>query len=308
MWIQVGDSAMVRAQIGEAREAYRRAAEIDPMSAKAHTGLGRCFVASRRYRDAKVEFERAASLDSLDPEPFYRLGVAYAEAGETRLAEESLNRALARDPAHAPSMAGLRKVRAGRYQAAGLPSEYPDVSARPIVSRGELGVMLAIELGQDPDRPGWRAGANNSPDAPEARGAWGERWLRASIVKGWITPFPDGSYHFEDPVTRGALALLVGRIEREWPRAGDRSPDSTGAQGFVSEPEIDFPDLGPRHYLLHAAKTAIGLGLPLRSGGRFDPWASATGLETEITLRGLSRALGAQSLLPGEPAARRMVE
>lgn len=291
-------SALASLATGDA-EAARRAAlrsvELDPRSAPAHVALGRTYAAIRRYRDAKAAFDRAAALDSVSAEPLYRLGLAYAEAGESKLAEDTFSRALARDPSHAPSLAALRQISEARYSAAGIPAGYAAIREHAMVTRGELGVLLAAELGADPDRPSWRGSATNPSDTEEARDAWGERLLRAAMARGWITPYPDGFYHLGDPVTRGALALTVVRIERERPPGA--APDSL-PRG-MSGPDR-FPDLGPRHYLLRSAQAAVRLGLPVHAGGRFDPWASSSGLEALLTLRGLARSIGAQPIMPEE--------
>src|SRR6185503_10616209 len=90
-----------------ARRSLMRAVELDPRSAEAHVALGRFHAAVRRYADAKVEFDRAAAIDTVSAEPLYRLGLAAAAAGDTKLAAESFSRALARDPNHAPTQAAI---------------------------------------------------------------------------------------------------------------------------------------------------------------------------------------------------------
>lgn len=302
----LGLVSLTQGEAEPARRSLLRALELDPSSAAAHVALGRYLVAIRRYRDAKGEFERAAALDTLSAEPWSRLGLAYAEAGDVRLAIESFTRALARDPTYAQARSGLRSVLEARCVAVGLPAEYAALRERPSVSRGELGVMLAAELGVDPDRPGWREGTWVPSEIAEAKGAWGERWLRAAMARGWIAPFPDGSYRLGDPVTRGALALFLTGIERSWPAwASDgTAPESTG---LAAAPDV-FSDLGSRHYIFRAARNAVRFGLPLRPGGRFEPWASATGAETLLAIDGLARILGAQPILSEEPAASPMVK
>ncbi len=277
-----------------ARRSLMRAVELDPRSAAAHVALGRFHAAVRRYADAKVEFDRAAAIDTVSAEPLYRLGLAAAAAGDTKLAAESFNRALARDPNHAPTQAAIGSVLDSRYIAAGLPEGYAALRTHTSISRGEIGVMLAAELGQDPERPSWRGGKDAPSDAEDARGAWGERWLRVSMARGWIRPFPDGSYHLGDPVTRGTLALLVSEIE--------------GGQGSGGEGIDAFSDLGQRHYLFRAARSAVAIGLPLRPEGRFEPWASATGAEALAVLKGLARKLGAQPVVGEEPERGNMVK
>lgn len=302
-----GLMSLAQGEAERARRSFARALELDPSSAAAHVAMGRYFNAIRRYRDAKGEFDRAAALDTLSAEPFYRLGLAYAEAGEPKLAAGAFTRALSRDPAYAPAQSGLRSVLEARYVAAGLPAEYAALREQTSVSRGELGVMLAAELGVDPNRPGWREGSGDPPETAEANGEWGERWLRAAMARGWIALYPDGSYHLGDPVTRAALALLLAGIERSWPARGSEEAATSEPAGAPGAPET-FPDLGPRHYLFRAAQRAVRLGLLVRPEDRFDPWASATGTETLLVLRGLAQVLGAQPILSEEPGASSVVK
>jgi Tfp pilus assembly protein PilF len=261
-----------------ARRSLARAVQLNTQSAEAHDALGLLHLATRRYMDAKTEFDRAAALDTMTAIPLYHLGQAYAQAGDSTRAAEAYQRALLRDPNHEPTLAALGTALDSRYRAAGLPEGYPLLRGHPSVSRGELGVMLAEELGADPERPSWRSGTNRPSDTEEARGAWGERWLRAAIERGWITPFPDGSFHLGDPVTRGTLALLVAEI------AG-------GAKRSAASATDPFPDLGRRHYLARAASEAVAMGLPTR-GLRFEPSASVTGAEALAVLKGLGQRLG----------------
>jgi len=273
-----------------ARRFLTRAVELDPRSAEAHDALGRLHTATHRYLDAKSEFDRAAALDTVSALPLYHLGLAYAQAGDKTKAAEAFSRALARDPNHVPSQEALSSALDSRYTSAGLPEGYAALRTHPSISWGELGVMLAAELGADPERPSWRGGTDHPSDTEEARGAWGERWVRASMARGWIAPYPDGSYHLGDPVTRGALALLMTGI------AG-----SAGRRGGETAPGIDpFPDLGRHHYLARAAQTAAAIGLPLRPEGRFEPWASATGSEAYAALKGLAQAIGVEPVVREE--------
>lgn len=309
-----GLMSLALADAESARRSFLRAVELDPDLAAAHVGLGRYHAAIRHYKDAKEEFDRAAALDTLSPEPLYRLGLAYAEAKQTKLAAEALTRALARDPAHAPSQEALSALLESRYLAAGLPAGYAALRTHPSISRGELGVMLAAELGADPERPSWRGGKDYPSDTEEARGAWGERWVRVSLARGWLPPFPDGSYHLGDPVTRGALALLIAGIEKTWTKSagGSQAPpspsaDDPAATRGLSAPD-PFPDIGSRHYLFRSAREAVRIGFPLRPEGRFEPWASATGSEALAALKGLARGLGVEAAIPEEPGVLNMVK
>jgi len=165
--------------------------------------------------------------------------------------------------------------------------------------------MLAVELGVDPDRSVWRADQVHRTDWAVLDDAWGSRWLRASVARGWIGPLADRDLHLDDPVTRGALALLLAEIEVTSPvparpdSAALGMPGRAAGANATSIPK-EFPDLGPRHYLGRAASTAARLGLPLRDGGRFEPQAFAAGFEALLGIRGLARAIGATPIVSGE--------
>jgi len=197
--VGVGLAALLEGDANDARASLTRAVELDPASAAAHVGLGRYFTAVRRYRDARAEFERAQVLEPGSAEPAYRLGMAYVQAGERAEAIRAFTRALERDPAHGPCREALKPLLEERYRAAGVPSEYASIIERSSVSRGELGVMLAVELGLNPDRPGWRSDAPPRPVPRDVEGAWGMTWLRAAVERGLIEPYPDGAFTWPTP-------------------------------------------------------------------------------------------------------------
>ncbi len=311
----LGDSALAGRDPAAARGYYERARDLAqrsgdrPGAARAEVGLGRFFVAARRYRDAKVEFERAATLDSTSAAPYYYLGSAYAEAGEEVDAIRAFTAALRRDPGHALSLEALRPLVRSRCVAAGLPAEYAELPLHTSVTRGELGVMLAVELGLDPDRVGWASDRSQAIVPPDVQGAWGERWLRAAVLRGYLRAFPDGSLHLGDPVTRGLLALTLASVQRSLGPAGPArepsgAPDSTAfsssARDFHIAPAPALPDLGPHNYLRRAAEQAVRLGLPTHSGGAFDPDASASGGDVLRVLERLAQRAGRTPAVPEE--------
>jgi Tetratricopeptide repeat len=286
--ITLADSAVAAADANTARRALDRALALDPDDPTVHVARGRFFVAIRRYKDAKAEFDRAASLDSRSAEPAYQLGRAYQIAGQRDSARIAYSRALMLDPGHAAARDSLSGLLRGRYEAAGVPGDYPALAGKPTVSRGELAVVLAVELGADPDKISWRSDEVEKTNWPELDQAWGARWLRATLMRRWIPSLPDGSYHLDDLVTRGQLALLISRVAAETGRIGSLGADTT------------FSDLPARNYLARPAARSYRLGLPLREGGRFDAAAAATGDEVFKTVRGLARWLGATSAVRSE--------
>ena len=288
--IAEADAAIGAGDANAARRFLDRALAVAPESVSVHLARGRFFTAIRRYRDAKAELDRAASLDPRSPEPAYQLGRAYLAAGEVADARSAFSRAVALDPGHTAARTALAALLSGAYEAAGIPADYAQLGGRTTISRGELGVILAVELGVDPDHTTWRSDEIQRTDWPELDQTWGARWLKASLMRHWIQALPDGSYRLDDPVTRGQLALILARLPRE---GGFR-------EGLLPLPDTLFADLGERHYLAHAASRAFRLGLPLR-GGRFESLAGASGDETLRAVRGLARSLGAVPIVRAEP-------
>ena len=301
--IALADSAIAAAEPELARRALARAADLAPSNSSVHTAYGRYYTAVYRYKDAKGEFERAALLDPSSAEPHYWLGMAYLKAGSKDQAFRSLSNALRLDPTHAGALAAIRPLLEDRYRAAGVPPEYASIPEHSTISRADLGVMLAVELGLDPDRSVWRADQAYRTDWPAIDAAWGARWLRVSVARGWISPFADGGLHLDDPVTRGALALTIAQIRSRSPvaaRADSAAAREGGTVPAVSA-TVEFSDIGRRHYLWKAAAVATELGLPMRDAGRFEPQSFATGWESLRALRGLARATGATPIVSGEP-------
>jgi DNA-binding SARP family transcriptional activator len=299
--VALADSAVARGDAETARRALDRAIAKSPDDPSVRLARGRFYTAIRRYSDAKTEFDRAAALDPASPEPHYQLGLAYLAAGERDRARASLERAVALDPGHAGAREALSPLLAARYEAAGIPGDYPRLVERPTLSRGELAVALSVELGADPDRNVWRSDEAARMDWPELEAAWGSRWVRAAIARKWIAPYADGALHLEDPVTRGSLALVLSRIVERTPASAADSAGGSGGAGVPPRSTATFPDLGSRHYLGPAAERAVRLGLPTREGGRFEPLAVVTGLEMFRAVRGLARALGASPVVSSEP-------
>ena len=300
--LALADSAVGIGEVELARRALNKAASVEPGSAGVALGYGRLYTATLRYGDAKAAYERAATLDPRSPEPHWGLGVAYLKAGQKDAAYRELTRALALDPRHAPSREAILPLEQERYRAAGIPAEYAELATRSTITRDELGVVLAVELGVDPDRPVWRSDATPRAEWPALENAWGARWLRASVARGWIRPYADDDLHLDDPVTRGAVALLIAELA---PASG---PAPGGASAAAPASPVHYTDIPSRHYLARAASTAGSLGLPLRDGNRFEAQAFATGAEVLEGVRGLARGLGAAPVVSGAPAGSVLIK
>jgi tetratricopeptide (TPR) repeat protein len=307
--LALADSAIAAGDAARARPLYDRALATagrggnPAQEASATIGVGRCLVAARRYRDARVAFERAAALDTSRAAPFYHLARAYLDAGEERLAVFALAEGLRREPGEERSLQLLRPLTRSRCEAAGLPPDFGELPSRRTITRGELGVMLAVLLGLDPGRHAWSADRAQPVVPPEVDEAWGARWLRAAVAQGLLRPFPDGTMRLDDPVSRGLFALEVARAGRHLETARTSAATAAGAAGAASAATVApprLPDIGPRHYLARAAAMSVRLGLPTHAGGAFDPQAAVAGDEAMSVLDRLAAEAGRSPALPEE--------
>jgi DNA-binding winged helix-turn-helix (wHTH) protein/TolB-like protein/Flp pilus assembly protein TadD len=81
-WCRQGDRAV---------DALRKAIDLDPYFARAHTRLGMAYAAQQDFRGAIREFEQARTLSGRDPYLDGLLAYALASSGQTRLARTALS-------------------------------------------------------------------------------------------------------------------------------------------------------------------------------------------------------------------------
>lgn len=99
----------------KAREAYRRAIEIDPGHANAHLNLGRLIHESGDAGGAEIHYRQAMAASPADANAAYNLGVALEDQGRTEAAIAAYDRAVRLDPTHPEAHFNL----AGLYERAG---------------------------------------------------------------------------------------------------------------------------------------------------------------------------------------------
>lgn len=105
-WYEAG-CALESSSPERAREAYRRALELDPGIADAHVNLGRQLQIARELGGAEFHYREAARLEPDDPTPHYNLGVLLEEVGRREEAVHAYRQALLRDPDFADAHCNL---------------------------------------------------------------------------------------------------------------------------------------------------------------------------------------------------------
>lgn len=102
--LALGDAHRLRADVPNAEQAYRRAAEAAPARAEAHLGLGRLYAAAGRRDEAVAALRRAVAIDASDPDSAFELGRLL---GGTEEAQQLLQKAALGRPTWADAQAAL---------------------------------------------------------------------------------------------------------------------------------------------------------------------------------------------------------
>lgn len=100
---------------GEARDAYRRALELDPHHADAHVNLGRLLHEAGRLQDALGHYRLALQANPDDPTAAFDLAIALEDVGRTHEAIEAYEQAIRSDPRLADAYFNLARL----YQISG---------------------------------------------------------------------------------------------------------------------------------------------------------------------------------------------
>ena len=139
--------AGVLSNMGRHQEAIAeavRARELDPVSVSAHTALGRILYRARRYDDSIAAALKAVELDSNDPSPLWWIALCHEEKGKLELAIDELQKAVARSGNGTLSLALLANAyaKAGqRAEAMKILEELKVLSLKRYVSPVDLAVI-----------------------------------------------------------------------------------------------------------------------------------------------------------------------
>jgi tetratricopeptide (TPR) repeat protein len=94
----------------DARDAYRRALELDPNLVEAHVNLGRLLHASGNAREGALHYQRAIELEPASTTALFNLGVALTDLEMPEEAILAYRTALAADPACADAHYNLANL------------------------------------------------------------------------------------------------------------------------------------------------------------------------------------------------------
>jgi len=108
-WYDLGHK-LEAVSLSEAREAYRRAAALDPSHAEAHVNLGRLLHEEGEVEAAEGSYRLARTIAPENPVAWYNLGVAQEDQGHTEEALEAYKKAVRFDPLLASAHYNLSRL------------------------------------------------------------------------------------------------------------------------------------------------------------------------------------------------------
>ena len=140
-WLALGAGFSRLKQHAEAAEALAKATTLAPERPEVWRGLGEAKAAWGATDEAIVAFERAVAMDDRDIASIVQIGLLRAETGDFAKAKDTLDRALALNPADVEALCGSAAVaqKAGRAkdaqaharQAASLGAACPEAAPEP---------------------------------------------------------------------------------------------------------------------------------------------------------------------------------
>jgi Tfp pilus assembly protein PilF len=106
----IGDCFTRLGDTTSAKNAYNRAINLDPFSAKAHIGLGTVALTRNSHDGAVIHFQKAVSLAPNDEMGSFGLGLAFQGLGEINEANKWVANACRLNPLNAPAVFTLVKL------------------------------------------------------------------------------------------------------------------------------------------------------------------------------------------------------
>ncbi len=315
-----------------AAEAFRRAVDLDAGFARGWAGLGLAEAYMRRFEAKEQMVNRAVILAPQDPWVWafrgrYWVATRGKRSDWLHRAEEDFLQALILDPGHERAqfylgeayfyglefeqaearfarvmeLKGKLAARSGERLAvcrqiieAEPGSEAGrKVAVKPAITRAELAVLLALELGlaQLIEYPAPDTNQAVVPPATltsqDVMGHWAEPWISELLQRGVLFLDPSDNFAPDAALTRVECAQALQRILIQVTR------DMSLEVQYLGESPSRFTDVPSSHFAYNAMALSTDRGLiPADAGtGRFRPFDHVSGVEALLIIRRLQSDL-----------------
>lgn len=281
-------SARQAARAGRADEAiglYRTAIERSPESAFLYRELAQVERQQGRADLALEHLRRAVALDPADAPSLALIGDLLDASGDPQGALRAYADALAIEPNE--SVEARREAVEALLERARLPEEYRAIDASPQVTRADLAALIGVRLRSVLQS----MQARDAVVITDVRASWAEPWIMAVARAAVMEPYDNHEFQPQALVTRIDLAQSLSRLLEPIVSAAQLSAwQGAGAA---------FSDLSTSHLAYPAASIAVAAGvLAAEAGGSFQPSRLITGAEAVAAIDRL-RAMAPPSRDPG---------
>ena len=257
----------------EAEAIYREALRIAPNEPILHAGLGELLLRQQKWDEALEQFRRQLELDKSSEDGQRHLAEALMNLGRTEDARAVLDR--------------LRETGNGDEELERRVKELDDlgrwgddidqlrqIESSAALTRDQLSAVIVRYFPQ----------VMEFRQTPEIVTDTGDSWARLEIQTivgvGLIEPLPNHTFQPSRTVSRGELAVVIGRLSRLL------------GLSAASTPAIPMTDLAVSHPLYSDVQLALSFGmLSLDDAGNFDINGSVSGEEAVSCARQLLELL-----------------
>lgn len=315
-----------------AAEAFRRSVDMDAGFARGWAGVGLAQAYLGAVDDGEVAVNRAVAMAPQDPRVWALRGRFWVGTRGKRndwlyRAEEDLLQALALDPGHESAgfylgeayFHGLAFERAAAQFAGivGLGGDLADpagqrlavcrqiievepgseagkkIAIKPAITRAELAVLLALELGL------FELIEHPAPDTNQAfippskltsqdvMGHWAEPWISEMLRRGVLILDPSDNFAPDAVLTRVECAQAIQRILIQ------ATQDMSLEVQYFGESPSRFTDVPSSHFAYNAMALSADRGLIPADArtGRFRPFDHVSGVDALLIIRRLQSDL-----------------
>jgi len=251
-------------------------------------------------KDAVKPFKKALKMAPDSEKVLFYMAICYKEAYEFGSAADIFRKVIAQKGEYAGRANSQWELVQKIQRAAPGTKIGMKIALIPEIDRSDLAVLFVEELklldvlkrykketydtGFKPPTAESKKAVKTVPDDIKAH--WAKNWIENVINSGVMKPFPDGSFHPDEMITRSNYAQLLQNILM----AVTSDPSlATKYIGSVSR----FPDVNPSHYAYNAICLAVDRGIMHSDTmkGTFGMNRTVSGADALIIIRELQNAL-----------------
>jgi Tfp pilus assembly protein PilF len=214
--IEEARQALGAGEAERAKEAYLRALQYSPESARIHLALADIYKKENRISSVLVHLKAAAASDAANIQILADYAQTLAEAKEYERSLEVYEKILEIEPGNrlAKERVESLKNKLGIYE---LPSRYSEIPLAEAVTREDVAAMLVVKLGELLGEPG-----SQPPIMVDISASWAAKFILKVASLRLLEVYANHTFQPRKILTRGDLAETLFRTIRYLEQNGHR--------------------------------------------------------------------------------------